>query len=112
MSKPDQAIVSWEEKAAFMRKVGAVHAEWDTVGDLLKITLAPQAQPGPAARMTQFHERTTSPKTAAERRHEILFAASSVRPALQPTTAAPPSAVPRAVRAKEAVARRGKQTEG
>jgi hypothetical protein len=105
-----------EEKAAFMRSVGATHATWspvDGIGEdgvrretLVSLTLGPTPQsapraPGPAQRMADFHDRQ-------KRQHDILFAASSVRPKLDPS-AVPPTAVPRAVRAKEAAARRGEE---
>lgn len=98
--------MSWRQKAEFMREVGAIDATWDEKGRLLHLVLAPPATPGPAARLQAFHERTA--KTDAERRkeaeerqqkrHDILFAASSVRPRLPDMK--PMHAVPRAERAK------------
>jgi len=97
------------EKAAFMREVGATHAEWGVdaaFGETLtKLTLGPEAtKPGPAAQMAKFHQQTVAQR--AQSRHDVLFAASTVKPKYEPP-AAPPSVVPRAVRAKEAAAKRG-----
>ena len=92
-----------EQLADAARAKGITHltVEVDGIGPV-SMALAPQAppvqnapkpkQPGPAERMLK--------------RHEILFAASSVKPRLH-TPDPPPSTVPRAVRAKEAAARRG-----
>jgi hypothetical protein len=113
-------VKSDEEKAAFMRITGATHAEWDTYFDdteatyverLTKLTLgpvpvAPVTTAGPAQRMADFHKRTASTQ---QRQHDILFAASSVRPRMNDQT--PPNAVPRAVRAKQDAARRGETEE-
>ncbi|HVL61266.1 MAG TPA: hypothetical protein VM430_07645 [Microbacterium sp.] len=97
------------DKAEFMREVGATHAEWTETamgGELLtKLTLGPTAPAqGPAARMAEWHQQQA--QRAAVHKHDIMFAASSVKPQFTPPLA-PPSAVPRAVRAKEAAAKRG-----
>lgn len=110
MSKPE---TDWKAKASFMREHGAIAAEWTEAGELLKLTLGPIPAAGPAARMAAFHERTAESvaHSAAEkmkRQHDVLFAASSVRPSLG-SPATPPHAVPRAVAAKEAAKRRGDQ---
>ena len=102
-------MMSDRDKAAFMREVGATHAEW-SIGTaegqfLTKLVLGPEAtKPGPAAQMAKFHQQTVAQR--AQSRHDVLFAASTVKPKYEPP-AAPPSAVPRAVRAKEAAAKRG-----
>ena len=98
----------WDERAAFMRRVGAVHAAWDK-DTLVSLTLSPvpaSRAPGPAERMAEFH---VSQAAAAKRKHDILFAASTTKPKLV-TPDPPPSVVPRAVRAKEEAARRGEAT--
>ncbi len=95
----------WRDKAAFMREVGATHATWDENAHLSSLTLAPPAAeraPGPAARMMSLQERVAASEAAElKRRHDVLFAASTVKPKLV-TPDPPPSVVPRAVRAKEA----------
>lgn len=95
------------EKAEFMREVGATHAEWGCdsgYGEFLtKLVLGPDpTKPGPAAQMAKFHQQNVAQR--AQSRHDVLFAASTVKPNYEPP-AAPPSAVPRAVRAKEAAKR-------
>lgn len=104
-----------EAKAAFMREVGATHAEWEwppghAEETLKSLTLAPQtlaSAPGPAARMAAFHEKNVEQER--ERRHATMFASAAIRPRLENIT--PPTSVPRAERAKEA-ARRGSANEG
>lgn len=97
MSKLD-----WEERAAFMREVGATEAEWSYGGELIALKLAPvqsrpAAQPaaptpGPAAKVAE------SFASRLKRDHEIRFAASHFKPRLEvPETT---NDVPRAVLAK------------
>lgn len=96
----------WQAKADFMREANAQSATWAPSGELLDLKLypkPPQLPQGPAQRMGNFHQKNV--QTPAERAHEVLFAASSVRPKLTPVAA--PTDVPRAVRAKEEAARRG-----
>lgn len=70
----------------------------------LQAPVAPvRPQPGPAARMADFHATQVN---RAQQRHDVLFAASRVKPRFEPP-APPPSVVPRAVRAKEEAAARG-----
>ena len=69
------------DKAAFMREVGATHAEWSPGGAegefLTKLTLGPEpGKPGPAAQMAKFHQQTVAQR--AQSRHDVLFAASTV----------------------------------
>jgi hypothetical protein len=97
------------EKADFMREVGASHATWgvhEVYGETLtSLTLgADPTKPGPAAQMAKFHQQTAAQRL--QNRHDVLFAASTTKPVYEPPPA-PPSAVPRAVRAKEAAAKRG-----
>lgn len=109
--RPDAALESWEAKAAFMRRHNAVHATWDTVGDLLSLQVAPAQEPqparppGPARRMAEHLEAA-----AAKRRHDTLFAACSVRPKFEKPEPAP-SRVPRAVRAKQEAAEGGEASD-
>lgn len=95
----------WSEQAAFMRDVGAVHAEWTTGGDLTKLVLGPPVMPRAA---------TPAPAGSSQRgiaarlldQHNTLFASSRMKPPFrEPVT--PEAAVPRAVRAKQAAAERG-----
>ncbi len=100
----------WKEQAAFLREVGGTHAEWDPLTNrLVKLTLGPDPAAkrlGPAASIAEHHKSLLG---RSEQRHDVLFAASSSKPRFEPPTP-PPSAVPRAVRAKEEAARRGKTT--
>lgn len=106
-------MASWDEKAAFMRRVNATSATWDEVGDLRSLTLQ-SVQPQPPRPAAASQERPLGPAQrmaeAAKRRHEIMFAASSVRPKL--VTDEPESVVPRGARVKEAAAHGSHQTNG
>jgi hypothetical protein len=102
MKRTDPQRERWKEQAEFMRSVGASHATWHDDGNLTSLTLeartptpvaSKQPEKGPAARMME----------SMEKRHAVMFAASSVRPKL--VIKESPSAVPRAVRAKEEAAR-------
>lgn len=100
-----------EAKAAFMKRHNASSAKWTGHdADMLEsLTLAPApAAPrlGPAAQLVKALDSRGAPPpdpklAEAERRHRIMFAASSMVPSFDPPQP-PPSAVPRAVRAKEA----------
>jgi hypothetical protein len=113
----------WLAKAEFMRTVRATHASWNDEGELVSLDLAPPPppplaavpsaprQPGPAMRMAGFHQETMQQAAARkareeQRRHEVLFASSSMRPKLE-LPADPPSVVPRAVRERAAAEQRG-----
>ncbi len=107
----------WKAKAAFMRDAGASHAIWTDDGALSSLVLFPSSAPrvlGPAQRLAStlpeglvagaVKGTMTGVLSAAQRHHDTLFAASSVKPPYSPAPV-PESAVPRAVRAKEAAAR-------
>lgn len=105
MPKPDEAAKSWEAKAKFMRDHHALAAEWDDVGDLRKLQLAPLPPVRPAAPATP--PAPPGPKGIAARlmkQHEIQFAHSRVRPPLNLPSSAE-SDVPRAVSAKQGTPR-------
>jgi hypothetical protein len=92
-------------KARFMREVGATHTSWNG-DDLTSLTLAPvavQRPVGPAASMGDMQKRL---EAAAQKQHDIMFAASSVKPKLEAPQPRP-AVVPRAVRAKLEAAQRG-----
>jgi hypothetical protein len=96
----------WKQQAKFMREEGATHAEWDPLTNRLTVlTLGPDPSAkrlGPAAQLAERHLARD-----AKHRHDVRFAASTVKPIFEQPPP-PPSAVPRAVRAKEEAARRGK----
>lgn len=90
----------WEAKAAFMRSVNAVHAEWSQ-DFLTKLVLGPAPVARPAA-----PAEAPQPKGIAARlmkQHEIQFAHSRMKPPL--ALPSPDSDVPRAVRAKQGTSR-------
>lgn len=110
-TKSDPISGYWHAQAEFMRVVGATHATWGDNGKLTSLTLLPRPEPGPAARLADFHERhARTTASAAQRQHDVMFAASRVKPKLI-TPEPPPSVVPRAVRAKEEAARRGASSD-
>lgn len=96
-------VEDWERQAAFMRKHGAVHAEWIEIQGrtvLVRLILGPVAPPpmppksgdGPARRLMQMHE--------------TQFAATRMKPPFR-APVDPDAAVPRAVRAKREAAADG-----
>lgn len=104
----------WEAQAEFMRKHNATHASWGETGNLLSLTLAPapaERPIGPAAHLLGLQEKMAAGRVRdpKQHQHDVMFAASSVKPIFRPAPPAP-SVVPRAVRAKEAAARRGEET--
>ena len=124
--------------AKVAREHGITHLSVSEDGATIAADFAPAPQPqpirqnlGPAARMAEnFNAQISARQQAnasfgdqarmqaqhaagaaqrAQQRHETMFAATSVRPAfLAPQPPTPESAVPRAVRAKEAAAKGGK----
>lgn len=118
-------LYAWRDQAQFMRETGAVYAEWDPSGEvLMKLQLAPIAvapaarPPGPAQQMASRHfanmntdqnaglQAQAAEERAQQSRHNIMFAASRVKPRMD-RPEPPESAVPRAVRAKQAAAAGG-----
>lgn len=90
----------WDEKVDFMRRAQAVHAEWDAAGGLMKLTLAPQVPVMPAPGPRPVGDLAKALEQRRRERHDVMFAATSVRPRLEPKET-PQSVVPRAVRARE-----------
>lgn len=94
-----KAESQWKDQAAFMRSVGAIHAEWDLAGMILtKLVLGPAPTAKSATQPTQ--PKSDMPRGAVARlmkQHEIQFAHSRVRPPMPKT---PEADVPRAVSAK------------
>lgn len=111
-TNPDRA--DWDEQAAFMRSVGAVHAEWETVSFvdetqrkvLTKLVLGPPAAPAPKAPPPPAPPKRKGVAAALLERHNTMFAASRFKPEFKPPTE-PEDVVPRAVRAKKASASSG-----
>jgi hypothetical protein len=105
--------------AAAARIAGVVYVKVDTTAGPIELTLAPPApaadharlapvipvgpRRGPASRLAEFHEKQQ------KQRHDVLFAASSVKPAFTKPEP-PPSTVPRAERDRRAA--RGEQENG
>lgn len=91
---------SWTRTADLMRLHGIVSASWDAEGKLLSMTIGPR-EPVVLERVGSKPD-APKPVSLAQRmkaQHEIRFAHSRMRPALE-TPKLADSAEPRAVRAK------------
>jgi hypothetical protein len=105
----------WEEQAAFMRDVGALHADWSPVLNsedeqvLTRLVLAPVAPPRPAQPVIATAKPAgLGPAARLMKLHETQFAASRMRP---PAPRVVDADVPRASSAKKAAARGAKKVQ-
>lgn len=97
-----KAKPSWTATADLMRQHGIVHATWDDKGNLLSMTIGPREVPQLEVMRPTAPVAPPKPVSIAQRmaqQHEIRFAHSRMRPALDAPKPADP-AEPRAVRAK------------